>query len=76
MLAQTDFQELLSRRAANAEVMRDAAGGLINIFAVPPAVALLKAFKLGELARGKRFDGVSTAAFRVAAKKAILAPLK
>ena len=40
-------------RALLAGLMLGAAGGFINIFAVPAAVALLKAFKAGDLARAE-----------------------
>jgi dihydrodipicolinate synthase/N-acetylneuraminate lyase len=43
-------------RALLAGLMLGAAGGFINIFAVPAAVALMKAFKAGDLARAEEIQ--------------------
>jgi dihydrodipicolinate synthase/N-acetylneuraminate lyase len=43
-------------RALLAGLMLGAAGGFINIFAVPAAVALLKSFKAGDLARAEEIQ--------------------
>jgi N-acetylneuraminate lyase len=43
-------------RALLAGLMLGAAGGFINIFAVPAAVALLKAFKAGEIAHAQEIQ--------------------
>ncbi len=43
-------------RALLAGLMLGAAGGFINIFAVPAAVALLNAFKVGDLARAEEIQ--------------------
>ena len=43
-------------RALLAGLMLGAAGGFINIFAVPAAAALLKAFKSGEIARAQEIQ--------------------
>jgi N-acetylneuraminate lyase len=43
-------------RALLAGLMLGAAGGFINIFAVPAAAALLKAFKTGEIARAQEIQ--------------------
>ena len=57
-------------RALLAGLMMGAAGGFINIFAVPAAVALMKSFKSGEISRAPRkFSAASTAASRAAARK-------
>jgi N-acetylneuraminate lyase len=43
-------------RAMLAGLMLGAAGGFINVFAVPAAVALLRAFKSGEIARAQEIQ--------------------
>ncbi len=43
-------------RALLAGLMLGAAGGFINVFAVPAAVALLNAFKVGDLARAEEIQ--------------------
>ena len=63
-------------RAMLAGLMLGAAGGFINIFAVPAAVALLKAFKAGDFRAPRKFSAASIDASRAAARKlsAISAP--